>query len=62
MILATYPDKVKGVRVELIKPDPPIHGYYKEVSVEVTRGFLMKDAYLSIGTNMGRDMRIFSMQ
>ncbi|WP_341301164.1 dihydroneopterin aldolase [Lysinibacillus sp. FSL H8-0500] len=37
-ILTTYPDKVKGVRVELIKPDPPIHGYYKEVSVEVTRG------------------------
>ena len=37
-VLTTYPDKVKGVRVELIKPDPPIHGYYKEVSVEVTRG------------------------
>ncbi|MEK5230296.1 dihydroneopterin aldolase [Lysinibacillus sp. FSL K6-0232] len=37
-ILTTYTDKVKGVRVELIKPDPPIHGYYKEVSVEVTRG------------------------
>ncbi|MFY0520651.1 dihydroneopterin aldolase [Lysinibacillus sp. UGB7] len=37
-ILKAYPDKVKGVRVELIKPDPPIHGYYKEVSVEMTRG------------------------
>ncbi|MFF2179361.1 dihydroneopterin aldolase [Lysinibacillus sp. NPDC058147] len=37
-ILETYSEKVKGVRVELIKPDPPIHGYYKEVSVEVTRG------------------------
>ncbi|MGE8001635.1 dihydroneopterin aldolase [Lysinibacillus sp. NPDC093190] len=37
-ILETYTEKVKGVRVELIKPDPPIHGYYKEVSVEVTRG------------------------
>lgn len=37
-ILLTYSDKVKGVRVELIKPDPPIAGHYKEVSVEVTRG------------------------
>ncbi|MEK5330473.1 MULTISPECIES: dihydroneopterin aldolase [unclassified Lysinibacillus] len=37
-ILSAYPDKVKGVRVELIKPDPPIHGYYKEVSVELIRG------------------------
>lgn len=37
-ILETYSEKVKGVRVELIKPDPPIHGYYKEVSVEITRG------------------------
>jgi dihydroneopterin aldolase len=33
-----YPDRVKGVRVEIIKPDPPIPGHYKEVSVEITRG------------------------
>lgn len=34
----TYPVAVKGVRVEIIKPDPPIPGHYKEVSVEITRG------------------------
>lgn len=33
-----YPDRVKGIRVEIIKPDPPIPGHYKEVSVEITRG------------------------
>ncbi|MEG0259873.1 MAG: dihydroneopterin aldolase [Lysinibacillus sp.] len=37
-ILLQYPNKVKGVWVELIKPDPPIPGHYREVSVEVTRG------------------------
>lgn len=37
-ILSTYPELVKGVRIELIKPDPPIQGYYREVSVEITRG------------------------
>lgn len=37
-ILSAYSEQVKGVRVELIKPDPPIQGYYREVSVEITRG------------------------
>ncbi|MGE7624324.1 dihydroneopterin aldolase [Viridibacillus sp. NPDC096237] len=37
-ILATYEDQVKGLRVEMIKPDPPIPGHYREVSVELTRG------------------------
>lgn len=37
-ILSDYPEQVKGVRVELIKPDPPIQGYYREVSVDITRG------------------------
>ena len=37
-ILSAYSERVKGVRVELIKPDPPIQGYYREVSVEITRG------------------------
>ncbi|WKA54891.1 dihydroneopterin aldolase [Planococcus shixiaomingii] len=29
---------VKGIRVLLIKPDPPIPGYYKSVAIELTRG------------------------
>ena len=29
-ILSEYSEQVKGVRVELIKPDPPIQGYYRE--------------------------------
>lgn len=37
-ILRNYAKQVKGVRVELIKPDPPIPGYLREVSVEITRG------------------------
>lgn len=37
-ILSAYSEQVKGIRVELIKPDPPIQGYYREVSVEITRG------------------------
>lgn len=36
-ILSTYP-LVKGVRVHLIKPDPPIPGHYKSVAIEITRG------------------------
>jgi 7,8-dihydroneopterin aldolase/epimerase/oxygenase len=30
-------EKVKEVRVRVIKPDPPIPGYYQGVSVEITR-------------------------
>ncbi|MBM7700450.1 dihydroneopterin aldolase [Kurthia huakuii] len=33
-----YPTAVKGIRVEVIKPDPPIQGHYREVAVEITRG------------------------
>ncbi|PSL27144.1 dihydroneopterin aldolase [Planomicrobium soli] len=29
---------VKGIRVLLIKPDPPIPGHYKSVAIELTRG------------------------
>ncbi|AYC30673.1 dihydroneopterin aldolase [Paenisporosarcina cavernae] len=37
-LLTTYKGLVEGCRVEVIKPDPPIPGHYKEVSVEITRG------------------------
>ncbi len=37
-ILKTFQAYVSGIRVEVIKPDPPIPGNYKEVSVEITRG------------------------
>ena len=36
-ILADFP-LAKGVRVQLIKPDPPIPGHYKSVAIELTRG------------------------
>lgn len=37
-ILSGYPQKVQGVRVSLVKPDPPIAGHYASVAVEITRG------------------------
>ena len=37
-ILTSYSDKVLGVRINLVKPDPPIQGHYASVSVEITRG------------------------
>lgn len=37
-ILVTFNNQVKGVQVEVIKPDPPIPGHYREVAVEITRG------------------------
>lgn len=37
-ILKTYEGQVFGCRVEIIKPDPPIPGHYKEVAVEIIRG------------------------
>lgn len=37
-ILQQYDGQVFGVRVEIIKPDPPIRGHYKEVAVEIVRG------------------------
>ena len=37
-ILETFKEKVVGVRVVLVKPDPPIPGHYTSVSVDITRG------------------------
>ena len=37
-ILESYPEKVSGIRVVLVKPDPPIPGHYTSVSVDITRG------------------------
>ncbi|QUW20711.1 dihydroneopterin aldolase [Sporosarcina sp. Marseille-Q4063] len=37
-LLNSYSNKVTGVRVVLIKPDPPIAGHYASVSVDITRG------------------------
>ncbi len=37
-ILKNYKEQIHGVKVEVIKPDPPIPGHYKEVAVEITRG------------------------
>lgn len=37
-ILKEFANKVTGVRVVLIKPDPPIPGHYASVSVDITRG------------------------
>ncbi|RLQ82878.1 dihydroneopterin aldolase [Planomicrobium sp. Y74] len=36
-ILSTF-SLVKGIRIQLIKPDPPIPGHYKSVAVDITRG------------------------
>ncbi|MGE7023929.1 dihydroneopterin aldolase [Solibacillus cecembensis] len=37
-ILTQYEGQIYGCRVEVIKPDPPIPGHYKEVAVEIVRG------------------------
>ena len=37
-ILDAFIPRVKGVRIMLIKPDPPIRGHYASVAVEITRG------------------------
>ena len=37
-ILSQYERQVMGCRIEIIKPDPPIPGHYKEVAVEIVRG------------------------
>ena len=37
-ILSQYEGQVIGCRIEIIKPDPPIPGHYKEVAVEIVRG------------------------
>ncbi|MEK3936375.1 dihydroneopterin aldolase [Sporosarcina sp. FSL W7-1349] len=37
-ILNSFGNRVLGVRILLVKPDPPIHGHYASVAVEITRG------------------------
>lgn len=37
-ILATYSPQVKGCKVLVVKPTPPIRGHYDSVAVEITRG------------------------
>ena len=37
-ILEHYKNQVFGCKVEIVKPDPPIPGHYKEVAVEIVRG------------------------
>lgn len=37
-VLRIYTNKVKGCKVTVIKPDPPIRGNYDSVAVEITRG------------------------
>ncbi|VDG98448.1 Dihydroneopterin aldolase [Lysinibacillus sphaericus] len=39
-LLSDYKDQVSGVRVLIVKPDPPIPGHYASVSVEIERGRL----------------------
>lgn len=39
-LLSNYKDQVSGVRVLIVKPDPPIPGHYASVSVEIERGRL----------------------
>lgn len=37
-ILTKFAGLVKGCKVIVIKPDPPIPGHYRSVAVEITRG------------------------
>ncbi|WJY26708.1 MULTISPECIES: dihydroneopterin aldolase [Sporosarcina] len=39
-LLTDYQEQVSGVRVKVVKPDPPIPGHYASVAVEVERGQL----------------------
>ncbi|HSP21579.1 MAG TPA: dihydroneopterin aldolase [Planococcus sp. (in: firmicutes)] len=39
-ILSQFP-LVKGIRVQLVKPDPPIPGHYRSVAIELSRGELV---------------------
>lgn len=39
-ILQEYAGRVVGIRVVVVKPDPPIRGHYTSVSVEIERGVL----------------------
>ncbi|WP_339252494.1 dihydroneopterin aldolase [Sporosarcina sp. FSL W8-0480] len=37
-VMERFAAQVKGIRVVLVKPDPPIRGHYASVSVDITRG------------------------
>lgn len=37
-ILTKFSPSIEGVRVKVIKPDPPIPGHYNHVAVEIVRG------------------------
>ena len=37
-VLRVYSAQVKGCKVTVVKPDPPIRGHYESVEVEITRG------------------------
>ncbi len=37
-VLTSFEDKVCGVHIVVVKPDPPIPGHYTSVSVDITRG------------------------
>lgn len=37
-ILTKFTGLVKGCKVIVVKPDPPIPGHYRSVAVEITRG------------------------
>lgn len=37
-ILTKFKGRVKGCKVMVIKPDPPIPGHYRSIAVEITRG------------------------
>lgn len=39
-ILERYASQVKGCKVLIVKPNPPIRGHYASVAVEITRGQL----------------------
>ncbi|OZS78033.1 dihydroneopterin aldolase [Tetzosporium hominis] len=39
-ILTNYSQQVKGCKVLVVKPTPPIRGHYHSVAVEITRGTL----------------------
>lgn len=39
-LLTDYKTQVSGVRVSVVKPDPPIRGHYSSVAVEIERGKL----------------------
>lgn len=49
-ILLSFP-KVKSVRLELKKPNPPIHLHFDSIAVEITRS--RHRAFVAFGSNMG---------